>query len=357
LSVPDKTTRIPITAVDGTEQRKQLLIETKLLTLTLPTRRFYYETEDLPPPISISINNDYQGCTDVTLRIHLCIEGYSDPAKQTITVAAGKQQTISLVPLLKPDMVATLKKIEPATLHIQAFNGNEPIFEDTKIIKLHACNTALLAVKAPDGKPVDLTRCLAAWVTPYNDKIEALLNQAAIPPYKSDGAFVGYPQGQSSQKGIDIVRKQAQAIFEILRHGIKLKYIESSNNFGTENEQIAQRVRLPYEVLASGGSANCLDGAVLFASLLELASINPVILLLPDHAVVGWYTHPDKQHYEFVDTTLIPREDFTTALRKGQKYYRKALTQKLFNKEIFDFTGFARLIDIKLCRGHGIYDN
>jgi hypothetical protein len=259
------------------------------------------------------------------------------------------------MPLLKRDAVATLDKIQLASLHIQVFNGNETIYDNTYPIRLHAHNTALLAVKTPNGEPVDLTDCLAAWVTPHDNKIEVLLRQAA--DYHNHGEFVGYQQGQSLRKGVESVRKQAQAIFDVLRYGLKLKYIESSNNFGTQNEQIAQRVRLPSEVLSLGGSANCLDGAVLFASLLELASTDPVILLLPDHAVVGWHTRPDEEQYEFVDTTLIPTDDFTTAHRKGQQYYRKALTQKLFSKEIFDFTGFARLIDIKSCRDRDIYDN
>ncbi len=354
-SVPDKATHIPIAPGNGTEQQNELQIKTKLLTRILPTQRCYYKTRSIPSPLSIIINNDYHGCTDVTLHIHVHILEYSDPAIKTITVKKFAKLAIPLMPLLKPDMVVTLDKVKPATLQIQAFKGNELIYAYPEIIELHAHNTALLAVKAPDGKPVDLTRCLAAWVTPHNNKIEVLLRQAA--DYHNEGEFVGYQQGQSSRKSVESVRRQAQAVFEVLRYGIKLKYIDSSNNFGTENEQITQRVRLPTEVLSSGGSANCLEGALLFASLLELATIDPVILLVSNHAIVGWHTQPGKEQYEFVDAALIPREDFTTARHAGQEHYKRALTQKLFSKEIFDFTGFARLVDINFCREHGIYDN
>ena len=354
-SVPDKATHIPFSPRNGTEQYDEIQIKTKLLTRILPTQHFYYKTESLPSPLSISINNDYQGCTDVNLHIHVHILEYSNPAIQTVTINAREKLEIPLMPLLKPNMVATLDDVKPATLQIQVFRGDELIYAYHEIIELHARNTALLAVKRPDRKPVDLTDCLAAWVTPRNDKIEVLLRQAA--DYHNEGRFVGYQQGQPSRESIESVRRQAQAIFEVLRHGIKLKYIDSSNNVGTENEQITQRVRLPTEVLLSGGSANCLEGALLFASLLELASIDPVILHLPDHAVVGWHTHPGEEQYEFVDAELIPTEDFTTARHAGQQHYEKALTQKLFDEEIFGFIGFARLIDIHFCRDRGIYSN
>jgi len=47
-----------------------------------------------------------------------------------------------------------------------------------------------------------------------------------------------------------------------------------------------QRVRLPDDMLRGGGG-NCIDGSLLFASFLELAGVDPVILIVPGHAFVG----------------------------------------------------------------------
>src|SRR5262249_5049254 len=81
-----------------------------------------------------------------------------------------------------------------------------------------------------------------------------------------------------------------------------------------------QRTRLPRESLASR-SANCIDGTVLLASMLEGASLNPGIVLVPGHAFLGWETWEHTNDWNFVETTLIGTADFETACQVGQRQY------------------------------------
>src|SRR5262249_14987291 len=65
------------------------------------------------------------------------------------------------------------------------------------------------------------------------------------------------------------------------------QYDNSTLSFFQADDQYAQRVRLPARSLREK-QANCLDGAVLFASMLLACEIPPFILLIRDHAIVGW---------------------------------------------------------------------
>ncbi|MBI4670302.1 MAG: transposase [Chloroflexi bacterium] len=123
---------------------------------------------------------------------------------------------------------------------------------------------------------------------------------------------------------------------------------------GEQEGQILQRVRLPSEALAVGGSANCLDGTVLFASLLELASLEPMLVLVPGHAFVGWRVWQGSDDYEFVETTMIGSDEFDAAQGFAQQEYTDALERGYFSRGLFDPGGFARMIDVVACHTRGI---
>ena len=50
---------------------------------------------------------------------------------------------------------------------------------------------------------------------------------------------------------------------------------------------------------------NCVDGSVLFASLLRAINITPVLIQIPRHMFVGYYTDASKKHLEVLETTMI----------------------------------------------------
>ena len=147
-----------------------------------------------------------------------------------------------------------------------------------------------------------------------------------------------------------------KAIYKALKHDAGLAYVNSPLNFGKQRGQITQRVRLPATSLHENrGRANCIDGTVLYASLLELANLEPVIALAPQHAFVGWRIWRGTDQYDFLETTLTGTDDFETALDEGYQHYAQARSNEYFGRELFDPHGFARLIDVTACRARHIY--
>ncbi|MBN1139471.1 MAG: hypothetical protein JXM73_23045 [Anaerolineae bacterium] len=103
-----------------------------------------------------------------------------------------------------------------------------------------------------------------------------------------------------------------------------------------------------------GRQANCIDGTVLFASLLELANIDPLLIIVPGHAFVGWRVWKNVKRYEFLETTLIGDGDFEEAQQAAQARYDDALMNGYLDRKLFDPGGFARVIDVRTCRARGI---
>ena len=65
-----------------------------------------------------------------------------------------------------------------------------------------------------------------------------------------------------------------KAIYDALQTKANIKYVNSTVDFNPDETAKTQRVRLPRETLKER-QANCIDGALLFASLLEAISLNP----------------------------------------------------------------------------------
>jgi len=79
-----------------------------------------------------------------------------------------------------------------------------------------------------------------------------------------------------------------------------INYVSVSTNFFDTGQEIL----LPDEVITLGGG-NCIDGTLLFASLLELLGVRPVIVFVPGHAFVGVMSAPSGGLLWPVETTTL----------------------------------------------------
>jgi hypothetical protein len=65
-----------------------------------------------------------------------------------------------------------------------------------------------------------------------------------------------------------------------------------------------QKVRTIDDALQSA-QINCVDGTVLFASLLRAINIEPVMIRVPGHMFIGYYTDKKNEKLQFLETTII----------------------------------------------------
>jgi len=115
----------------------------------------------------------------------------------------------------------------------------------------------------------------------------------------------------------DLVIAQVKAIYLALQNDYDIDYVNSVISYPSG---ITQRIRLPQDTLKLG-SANCIDGTVLFASALENIGLEPLIVLVPGHAFVGWRRWTGSNYAEFLETTMIGNYSFKEALDEGNRRY------------------------------------
>jgi len=130
--------------------------------------------------------------------------------------------------------------------------------------------------------------------------------------HHTSGQLAGY-QGSRSE-----IPLQVKALFDALKSEGEITYVNSLIDFNPQQGSASQRVRLPRESLADK-QANCIDGTVLFASLLEGISLSPAIVLVPGHAFVAWDTWRDSNEWKYLETTMMGTNTFEEACTSAEK--------------------------------------
>jgi hypothetical protein len=246
------------------------------------------------------------------LRVIASVEGYAPPAVETVELEPLTEHVFELLPVFDRESTRPLNELTRATLTVLAedLDGNVELNRSIPIWLL-ARTCAPLAIRdLSSGEWRDMTPYFGAFVTPNTPEVMRFTRQAA--EHHPQKMLAGY-QGEH-----DEVEAQVGAIFDALKSDANITYVNSVIAFSPDEGSATQRVRLPRESLEEG-QANCIDGTVLFASLLEAVSLSAAIVVVPGHAFVGWETWDESDDWHYVETTMINAHTFEEASESAAK--------------------------------------
>jgi hypothetical protein len=246
------------------------------------------------------------------VRVTCRVEGYSAPAIDTVELVDRRARDFDLLPTFFPAALAAVSELTSATVSalVEDLDSEKVEVHRTDRIWLLARTTAPLWVHDPStGGWIDLSPYLGAFVTPNTPDIMSFLRTAA--DRHPEGRLIGY------QGSAELVEPQVKAVYKALKD-TGVVYVNSVITFDPDEGTSSQRIRLPRESLRDR-TANCIDGTVLVASLLEGMSLNPAIVLVPGHALVSWETWPDSGEWRYLETTMIGSHPYDAARRLGDQ--------------------------------------
>lgn len=214
-------------------------------------------------------------------RADVVIDGVTQPSVKEITLQPGEKATVDVVPPLKFGFdINSVRASLPSQITIKFQDVTETstvLYEQS--IPITILPRTFVPLFRTDGESEYLTwGYLAAWVTPNAKEIQKFLSTAKS--FKKDQAFAGTQTESLSQ---------VKALYEAV-HASGVSYVV---NNGIHREGLGRyhEARLPVEVLTQT-NAQCLEGSLLFASLLAALRLEPVIVLVPGHAFVAWKRTP-----------------------------------------------------------------
>lgn len=212
-------------------------------------------------------------------------------------------------------------------------------------VRVHPLDDALYFVRAGKDR-IDLGWVFAAYVDPDDPVVGAIVAAART----IDDAF------DRPADDADATIAKALAIWTALaRHG--LRYADGDPSLSRGPAIYSQRVRLLADVW-NERRANCVDGSVLIASVLERIGIPAFIALVPGHAFVGFRAERGGR-IAWLETTLLGRassadaaaiaRNFAAARAAGDARWRRS-ANRFDRRHAPDYA----LIDIGTARSYGI---
>ncbi len=128
----------------------------------------------------------------------------------------------------------------------------------------------------------------------------------------------------------DTVIDALQSVYEQLQ---SLGITYDSVAFSFFDPTSTESVRWPATVLTER-AANCIDGSILFASVLEALQLEPVIVFVPGHAYLGVRQAPGSPLLWPIETTMLGTAPFLNALFQGTGEYENAAIPHLAEMDI-----------------------
>ncbi len=191
------------------------------------------------------------------------------------------------------------EQAEPISVVANVEVDGKDLGQKVRTFSVRSINECLLGFnkQLPDGRTryVSTRLFYAAYVNEENPLIDKVLREALNT--RIVRRFLGY-QGTP-----EMVDKQVYALWYVLQKR-NFKYSSVSYSSLSSNVVYAQRVRT-FEDALNSSQINCVDGSVLFASLLRAINITPVLVQMPGHMFVGYYTDSAKKNLTFLETTMI----------------------------------------------------
>jgi hypothetical protein len=187
-----------------------------------------------------------------------------------------------------------------------------------------------------------------AFIQEQHPEIDIILKEALNT--KLISAVSGY-QGDDANTIL-----QVAAIWKVLHdRGFQYSSVTTTSTNSTSNI-VSQSVRTFANSLKTN-QANCVDGTVVFASILRAINISTVMVLTHDHCFLGFYTSKKKDKIFYLETTMLSASDIIDQAKipakKNQAYVDQFIKAvKYAAKEHDDYKAKNDLteIDVDYCK-------
>jgi hypothetical protein len=255
----------------------------------------------------VTVNLSNPGSEALRQRVSVEISGWSDRETQVAELAGGGNQTLVFAPSFLPRFYQN-REIVAATARVAVADmDGHSVYETTVPVRLRSAEDIYWG---PDFK---YAAFIASWVTPHDARVEAVLARAK--QYMLDHRLPGYEEWKNAGEQERETYREARAIYTALQR-MGLSYVKSSLTLGG-HQDLSERVRMP-QVSLGQSSMNCIDAAVMYASLFENLGMDAEVVIVPGHAYVGVRVAPGSSKFLVIDAARTGWASFEAAVSSAE---------------------------------------
>jgi hypothetical protein len=255
--------------------------------------------------VSVTIANP--GEAVMRRQVSVVLPGWSDEEIQTLELAPGASRTLVFAPAFLPRLYQNREIIAAAAQVTITDAASGGVYKTTVPVRLRSAEDIFW------GRNFQYAPFIASWVTPHDRLVESTLARAK--QFTADHRLPGYETWKNAALQEQATYRQAKAIFMALQRS-GLSYVKSSFTLG-DHKGVSERVRMPRVSLSQNG-ANCIDAAVMYASMFENLGMDSTVVIVPGHAYAGVRVAEGSPKFLMIDVALTGRSTFETAVASAE---------------------------------------
>ncbi len=219
------------------------------------------------------------------------------------------------------DLLSKQVASTPVTVVYRLFDANGRKAEEIRHLTMRSINDCIYRYK-----DLALEFLFAAFIQEQHPELEKIKNEAMNT--KIISSVSGY------QDGADYVHKQVEAVWVALHNrGIKYSSATVTSSSSEKDTTISTQAVRTFENSMKTKQANCVDGTIVFATILRSMNIHSVMVLTSKHCLLGYYTDAKRKNITYLETTMLAgggkgnagaSKQFELAREKGQENYEEA---------------------------------
>ena len=230
------------------------------------------------------------------VKVTITCDEYFEPSEFSgVLPTPGQKYTILPKVKFNFEKLSQCRQATPTTVTFRVQLGSEPVTETSQTLTIRSINDCAFHIQQGQ-QPVDMSLNFTAYVNEQHPFVDKLLREAL--DLGVVDAFIGY-QGKSPESVI----RQVYALWDLMV-ARDLRYSSITATAAASNSVASQHVRMLEETI-NNTQANCVDGSVLFASLLRKIGIDSALIMQPDHCYMGFWADEEHTIFLALETTLM----------------------------------------------------
>lgn len=288
------------------------------------------------------------------------IDGFTDVTHVALDVPPGETRIPDVnIPIFKPEKLKSISQtVIRAHLNFELYipDLQLPVDIFQKTVLLTQPEIILIAQKDEDGTIIDFSNTLAWLVNSGAPGLSNIL--VSILPSKTRSNLGYIDRNSFSKSKKNPFGDQVKSLLRGLQ-GLNFLYLPTEIIWISQGKSILQRVRKPEEIISDPQKRiNCLDAAILFASFLEYMGLDPILVIVRNHALVGWKRSKGielKEGFDLINASdfidpvfLCSDKNYDLSVSSAQGYLIR--DRNYLNKRQKSLEDFTSIIDIKTTR-------
>ncbi len=220
-----------------------------------------------------------------------------------------------IFPVLKYDYDSLLKVRQPfpEVVTVRVKVAGKDAGEQQERMVARSINDCPFGIVDEDGEYTSLDIMFAAYVNENHPVVDSILAEAL-----NSGDTKGFAGYQGDR---DDVLREIEAVWNALkRRGFA--YSSITRPSVQDASVYAQHVRLIGDSVKTA-QANCVDGSVLLASIFLKLGLDPFLVSIPGHMLLGVYLDSDHSEFACIETTMLSNSSLSEAIETGNTTFKE----------------------------------